>query len=41
MRPSKRTLKKWRKNSPMKARSFAEKRGRLYKQVKKEMDEAK
>ena len=31
MKPSERTSSKWRKNSPMVHRSFAEKRGRMYK----------
>lgn len=38
MRPSKRRLTKWRKGSPKKHRSYAEKRGRKFKHVKKEME---
>ncbi len=38
MRPSKRKLRKWRKSKPMKARSHAEKRGRMFRQDKKEID---
>jgi len=41
MRPDKRKLKKWRKDSPMKSRSFAEKRGRLTKHVVDEVNDAK
>lgn len=38
MKPSSRKLRKWRKTKPMKSRSYAEKRGRLDKHYKKEID---
>lgn len=38
MRPGKNGLRKWRKKSPKKHRSYAEKRGRKFKHVRKEME---
>jgi hypothetical protein len=40
MKPSLRKLKKWRKESPKKHRSYAEKRNRLSKLNKKEIEES-
>lgn len=41
MKPSQRKLKKWRKESPKKHRSYAEKRDRLFKHIDKEMRNTK
>jgi hypothetical protein len=41
MKPSKRKLKKWRKDKPMVSRSYAEKRGRKDKHIEKEMRDSK
>jgi len=41
MRPSQRKLNKWRKGSPKKHRSYAEKRGRRFKHIKKEIEKYK
>jgi len=37
MRPSQRRLKKWRKGSPKKHRSYAEKRNRKFRHVEREI----
>lgn len=39
MKPSERSLKKWRKNTPMRSRSYGEKRERGVKAIRKEIDE--
>ena len=39
MKPAQRKLRKWRKTSPSKSRSYAEKRDRLFKYSEKEMKE--
>lgn len=38
MRPQGRTTRRWRKEKPMKHRSYAEKRGRQDKHIKEEID---